>query len=99
LERLKFKDEEGRTRLNLYYAPILLSKQKVNSMMFFVERDQIHKTISRFVTIHPMATLDWKYKKSNGHTVLRECWRIRTAKGFGDFVPKTSDFCVYVEDE
>ncbi len=46
-----------------------------------------------------MATLDWKYKKSNGHTVLRECWRIRTAKGFGDFVPKTSDFCVYVEDE
>ena len=80
LERLKFKDEEGCTRFNLYYAPIFYQNKKDNSMMFFVERDQIHKVISGFVIIHPMLMLDWKYKKSKGHTVLTECWRIRTAR-------------------
>ncbi len=73
LERLIFKDEEGRARFNLYYTPILLSKQKDDSIMFFVERDQIHKAILGFVIIHPMVMLDWKYKKSNEHTVLTEC--------------------------
>jgi hypothetical protein len=68
-------------------------------MIFFVERSQIHKAILRFIIIHPMVMLDWKYKKSKGHMVLTECWRIRMAKGLSDFVPQTSDFCVYVEDE
>jgi hypothetical protein len=83
LERLKFKDEEGCTRFNLYYAPILLSKQKDNSMMILIERDWIHKAILGFVITHLMVMLDQKYNKSNGHTDLTEFWRIRMAEGLG----------------
>ncbi len=68
--------------------------------MIINERDHIHKAISGFVIIHLMVKLDTKFQKSNGHTVLTQCWRIRTEKGLCDFVPRTPrDFCVYVEDK
>ncbi len=62
-------------------------------------REEIRKSISGFVIIHPMITKDQKYRKLNGHTVLTHCWRIRTANGLCGFVPQSSDLCVFVEEE
>ncbi len=46
-------------------------KKRQNSELFFVKsQDEIRKSISGFVIIHPMATKDIKYRKLNGHTVL-----------------------------
>ena len=100
-ERVRFNDEKGCSRFNLYYAPILFSKKKDSGMflLFFKGRDEIHKRISGFVIIHPMVTKDQIYRKSNGHTVLTHCWRIRTAAGLCDFVPQTLGLCVFVEDK
>jgi hypothetical protein len=81
-ERLKFNDEKGCSRFNLYYAPLLFSNKKQDSEVFFVKSwDEICKRISGFVIIHPMVTKDQIYKKSKGHMVLTHCWRIRTANG------------------
>jgi hypothetical protein len=99
-ERVKFNDEKGCSRFNLYYAPLLFSNKKQDSEVFFVKsRDEIRKRISGFVIIHPMVTKDQKYRKLNGHTVLTHCWRIRTANGLCGFVPQSSDLCVFVEEE
>ncbi len=77
-----------------------LSEQIGDSMLIINESDHIHKAISGFVIIHPMVKLDKKFQKSNGHTVLTQCWRIRTEKVLCEFVPRTPrDFCVYVEDK
>ena len=85
LERVKFNDDRGCSRFNLYYAPLSFSKKKQNSEVFFVKsRDEIRKSISGFVIIHPMITKDQKYRKLNGHTVLTHCWRIRTARFMQD---------------
>ncbi len=99
-ERVRFNDEKGCSRFNLYYAPLSFSQKKQNSELFFVKsRDEIHKNISGFVIIHPMLTKDLIYRKHNGHTVLTHCWRIRTANGLCGFVPQSSDLCVFVEEE
>jgi hypothetical protein len=60
LERVKFNDDRGRSRFNLYYAPILFSKTKDSGMylLFFKGQDEIHDRISGFVIMHPMVTLD-----------------------------------------
>jgi hypothetical protein len=101
LEKLNFNDEKGRTKFNLYYAPILLSEQQSkNSMMTINDRDNIHRVISGYVIIHPMVTIDKRFRISNGHTVLTQCWRIRTEKGLCDFVPRTpGDFFVFVDNK
>jgi hypothetical protein len=63
-ERVKFNDEKGCSRINLYYAPLLVSNKKQDSEVFFVESQyEIHKRISGFVIIHPMVTKDQIYKK------------------------------------
>ncbi len=99
-ERVKFDDEKGCSRFNLYYAPLSFSKKKHISEVFFVKsQDEIRKSISGFVIIHPMITKDQKYRKLNGHTVLTHCWRIRTANGLCGLVPQSSDLCVFVEEE
>jgi hypothetical protein len=75
------------------------SNKKQNSEVFFVKsRDEIRKRISGFEIIHPIFTKDQIYGKSNGHTVLTHCWRIRTANGLCGFVPQSLDLCVFVED-
>jgi hypothetical protein len=101
LEGVKFNDDRGCSRFNLYYAPLLFSKKEDSKMflLFFNGRDEIHKRISGFVIMHPMVTWDQYYQKSNGHTVLTHCWRIRTVMGLCDFVPQTLGLCVFVEDE
>jgi hypothetical protein len=59
LERVKFNDEKRCSRFNLYYAPLLFSKEKHNSEVFLVKsRYEIHKRISGFVIIHPIVTKD-----------------------------------------
>ena len=99
-ERVRFNDEKGCSRFNLYYAPLLFSNKKQDSEVFFVKsRDEIRKSISGFVIIHPMITKDQKYRKLNGHTVLTHCWRIRTVMGLCDFVPQTLGLCVVMEDK
>ncbi len=83
-----------------HLAPIFFSEQIDDSMMIINERDHIHKVILGFVIIHPMVKLDKKFQKSKGHTVLTQCWRIRTEKSLCDFVSQTpQDLCVYVEDK
>ncbi len=99
-ERVKFNDEKGCSRFNLYYAPLSFQKTKQNSKVFFMKsRDEIRKSVSGFVIIHPMVTKDQIYRKLNGHTVLTHCWRIRAAYGLCGFVPQSSDLCVFVEEE
>jgi hypothetical protein len=99
-ERVKFNDEKGCSRFNLYYASLSFSKKKHNSEVFFVKsRGEIRKSISGFVIIHPMITKDQKYRKLNGHTNLTHCRRIRTTNGLCGFVPQSSDLCVFVEEE
>jgi hypothetical protein len=99
-ERVRFNDEKRCSRFNLYYAPHSFSQDKQNCELFFVKsRDEIRKSISGFVIIHPMVTKDLVYRKHNGHTVLTHCWRIRTANGLCGFVPQSSDLCVFVEEE
>jgi hypothetical protein len=63
LERVKFNNERGCSRFNLYYAPILFSKKKDSGMflLFFKGQDEIHKRISDFVIMHPMVTRDQCY--------------------------------------
>jgi hypothetical protein len=101
LERVEFNDDMGCSRFNLNYAPILFSKKKESGMflLFFKGRDEIHKRISGFVIMHPKVTRDQIYWKSNGHTVLTHCRRIRIAMGLCDSVPQTLGLCVFVEDE
>jgi hypothetical protein len=101
LERLKFNDDRGCSRFNLYYAPILFSKKEDSGMflLFFKGQDEIHKRISGFVIMHPMVTQDKCYQKSNGHMVLTHCWQIRTVMGLCDFIPQTLCLCMYMEDE
>jgi hypothetical protein len=101
LERVKFNYDRGCSRFNLYYAPILFSKKKDSGMflLFFKGQDDINKRISGFVIMHPMVSQDQIYQKSNGHTVLTHCWRIRTATGLCDFVPQTICLCMFVEDD
>jgi hypothetical protein len=75
-------------------------EKKQNSELFFAKtRDEIRKSISGFVIIHPMVTKDLIYRKHNGHTVLTHCLRIRTANGLCGFVLQSSDLCVFVEEE
>jgi hypothetical protein len=101
LEKVKFNDDRVCSKFNLYYAPILFSKKKDSGMffLFFKGQDEMHKRISGFVIMHPMVTQDQMYQKSNGHTVLTHCWKIRIATGLCDFVPQTLGLCVFVEDE
>jgi hypothetical protein len=100
LERVEFNDDMGCSRFNLYYAPILFSKKEDSGicLLFFKDQDEIHKRVSGFVIMHPKVTRDQHYQKSNGHTVLTHCWRIRTTMGLCDVVPQTLGFCVFVED-
>ena len=99
-ERVRFNDEKGCSRFNLHYAPLLFSQEKRNCELFSVNsRDEIRKSISGFVIIHPMVTKDQIYRNNNGHTVLTHCWRIRTANGLCGFVSQSSDLCVFVEEE
>jgi hypothetical protein len=99
-ERVKFNDEKGCSRFNLYYVPLSFSKKKHNSEVFFVKsQDEIRKSISGFVIIHPMITKNQKYRILNGHMVLTHCWRIRTANSLCGYVPQSSDLCVFVEEE
>jgi hypothetical protein len=99
LERVKFNDDRGCSRFNLYYVPILFSKREYSGMflLFYKGQDEIHKWISGFVTMHPMITQDQIYQKSNGHLILTHCWRIRTATGLCDLVPQTLGLCMFVE--
>ncbi len=101
LERVKFNDDRGCSRFNLYYAPILFSKKEDSGvfLLFFKGRDEILERISGFVIMHPMVTRGQCYWKFNGHMVLTHCWRIRTAMGLCDFDPQTLGLCVFVEDE
>jgi hypothetical protein len=101
LEMVKFNDDRGCSRFNPYYAPILFSRKEDSGvfLLFFKGRDEIHKRISCFVIMHPMVTWDRCYQKSNGHTVLTHCWRIRTVTGLCDLVPQTLGLCILVEDE
>jgi hypothetical protein len=91
LERVNFNDDRGCSRFNLYYAPILFSKKKDSGvfLLFFKGRDEMHKRISGFVIMHPKVTRNQIYWKSNGHTVLTHCWRIRKAMGWCDIVPQS----------
>jgi hypothetical protein len=86
LERVKFNDDRGCSKFNLYYAPILFPKTEDSGMFlsFFKGRDEIHTRISGFVIMHPMVTRDQCCSKSNGHMVLTHCWRIRTARFMQD---------------
>ncbi len=101
LERVKLNNDRGCSRFNLYYAPILFSKKKDSGifLLFFKGRDEIHKRISGFAIMHPKVTRDQIYWKSNGHTVLTHCWRIRTATGLCDVVPQTLGLCMFMEDK
>ena len=84
----------------IYIMRLFHFQKKHNSEVFFVKSwDEIHKSISGFVIIHPMVTKDQNYKKSKRHMVLTHCWRIRTANGLCGFVPQSSDLCVFVEEE
>jgi hypothetical protein len=38
LERVKFNDDRGCSRFNLYYAPILFSKKEDSGMFFYSSR-------------------------------------------------------------
>ncbi len=90
LEKIRFKDEDGCARFNLYYAPLLLPQENIISVE---TRDNILDRILGFAIIHPMVTRDKIFMKSQGHTVLTNCWRIRTATGLSDFIPNISDPC------
>jgi hypothetical protein len=100
-ERVKFNDDRGCSRFNLYCDPILFSKKEDNGMflLFFKGRDEIHKRISSFVIMHPKVTRDQHYWKSKGHMVLTHCWRIRTETGLSDFVHQALGLFVFIEDE
>jgi hypothetical protein len=85
---------------SIYIMRLFHFQKKHNSEVFFVKsQDELRKSISGFVIIHPMITKDQKYRKLNGHTVLTHCWGIRTANGLCGFVPQSSDLCVFVEEE
>ncbi len=60
LEMVKFIDDRGCLRFNLYYAPILFSKKEDSGLvlLFFKGQDEIHKRISGFEMMHPMVTQD-----------------------------------------
>ena len=92
LEMVKFIDDRGCLRFNLYYAPILFSKKEDSGMclLFFN---------IRFCNYAQRVTWDQCYWKSNGHMVLTYCWRIRTVTGSCDFVPQILGLCVFVKDE
>ncbi len=81
------------------YTMLLFCFQKRKTVGCFCCQDEIHKRIASFVIMHPMVTRDQIYRKSDGHTVLTHCWRIRIATGLCDFVPQTLGLCVLVEDE
>ncbi len=88
LEKIRFKDENRCTRFNLYYAPLSLSQENI---IFVETRDKILDRILGYEINHPMVTRDMKFKISRGHTVLTNCWRIRTSAGLSDFIPNISD--------
>ncbi len=86
----RFKDENGCTRFNLYYAPLLLPQENIISVETW---DKILDRILGYAIIHPMVTRDKIFQISRGHTVLTNCWRIRMATGLSDFIPNISDPC------
>ncbi len=90
LEKIRFKDENGCTRFNLYYAPLSLPQKTIISVE---TRDKILDRILGYAIIHPMGTGDMKFKISWRHTVLTNCWRIRMATGLSDFIPNILDPC------
>ncbi len=73
LEKIRFKDENGCTRFNLYYAPLLLPQENIISVETL---DKILDRILGYAIIHPMVTRDKIIKISWGHTVLTNCWRV-----------------------
>jgi hypothetical protein len=90
LEKIRFKDEDGCTRFNLYIAPLLLPQKNIISVE---TRDKILDRILGYAIIHPMVIRDKIFMISRGHTVLTNCWRIRMVTGLSDFIPKISDPC------
>ncbi len=70
LEKIRFKDENGCTRFNLYYAPLLLTKENIISVE---TQDKILDRILGCAIIHPTVTRDMIFKISWGHTVLTNC--------------------------
>ncbi len=91
---------KGMFKIQSILCASFIFKKKHNSEVFFVKsQDDMRKSISGFVIIHPMIIKDQKYRKLNGHTVLTHCWRIRTANGLCGFIPQSSDLCVFVEEE
>ena len=70
LEKIRFKDENGCPRFNLYYAPLSLPQENIISVE---TRDKILDRILGYAIIYPMVTRDMKFKISWGHTVLTNC--------------------------
>ncbi len=58
-EKVKFNDEKGCSRFNLYYALFCFQIKNKTVRCFFVKSwNEIRKRISGFVIIHPMVTKD-----------------------------------------
>jgi hypothetical protein len=95
LHRLDFNDRirNTKTKLHLYYAVIKLSNEVGKcSLVHFDSHELFLKAVSGFAIIYPIVTKDMKFQISNGHTVLTNCWRVRTVDGIQDFLPNVSDF-------
>lgn len=93
LHRIDFYDTGHKTKLFLHYAAIKLTDEVGKCFLInFENREQLLKAISGYVIIHPMVTKDMKFRISNGHTVLTNCWRVRTVEGIYDFLPNVSGF-------
>ncbi len=90
LEQIRFKDENGCTRFNLYYEPLSLPQENIISVE---TQDKILDRILGYAIFHPVVTRDKIFMISWGHTVLTNCWRIRMATGLSDFITNISDLC------
>ena len=93
LHRIDFYDTGHKTKLFLHYAVIKLTDEFGKFILInFESREQLLTAISGYVIIHPMVTKDMKFQIINGHTVLTNCWRVRTVEGINDLVPNLSSF-------
>lgn len=81
LVKAMFMDDEGRKKMNLWYAPLYFYWDEPKSIFEVDSREVLNSIVCDAVIIHPMPTYDDGYKKEKGHTVICKSWMVRNEIG------------------
>ena len=89
LFQVKFHDEHGSSKYNLWYAPLCFDGMeeaphyfsRATPTLVLPSKDMLKTHMSDSVIIHPMVTCEDEYKAINGHTVISRNWKVRNKDG------------------